>query len=294
MRTCPYEILGLKPSADDAEVRRVWRNLLKDLHPDTLPKELSETARRLIESQAKEINSAYEEISRLRPGLKNARKATSAKESAKATNAQYSRRKSQSARRSSTYRATRDDLRDIGVNQTTNQPPKEPNNQDNIDESVAAKKPTVKPKWVNDGSNGIGILFAAIIMLGFRVPEYFSKPESPLIQEMKQMRSDSYTDYCPGAIASQQGLMDPLKEEAFVLAAIRQSHKNNQELSNLVDKLLQNKIDNEGRLPEFLKSAHSLVLDNFLQTACDGRVKAARLKVNHQDIQNKLETRNSY
>jgi preprotein translocase subunit Sec63 len=67
----PYELLGLAPSAGDEEVRSTWLKLLKELHPDKLPRELSDTARKIIESRTKEINCAYEEICSLRGGLKN-------------------------------------------------------------------------------------------------------------------------------------------------------------------------------------------------------------------------------
>ena len=59
----PYEVLGLSGSATDAEVRRVYRKLLRENHPDRaiaqgLPKEFVEVANKKMA----EINAAYDRI----------------------------------------------------------------------------------------------------------------------------------------------------------------------------------------------------------------------------------------
>jgi curved DNA-binding protein len=49
-----YEILGLRPGADDGEIRRAFRNLARKYHPDTAGGD------REAEDRFKEINEAYE------------------------------------------------------------------------------------------------------------------------------------------------------------------------------------------------------------------------------------------
>lgn len=61
----PFEVLGVAPDADDAEIKAAWRRLVRELHPDHLvargmPEAFIAVAReRLIA-----VNSAYEVLSR--------------------------------------------------------------------------------------------------------------------------------------------------------------------------------------------------------------------------------------
>lgn len=60
----PFEVLGLKPSADENEVRAAYRALAKKYHPDmyTDPQAQAEAQARFIE-----LNQAYSEALRLAP-----------------------------------------------------------------------------------------------------------------------------------------------------------------------------------------------------------------------------------
>ena len=53
----PYEILGLKPNADQAEIRKAFRKLAKQYHPDLNP------GNKAAESTFKEVNAAYDLLS---------------------------------------------------------------------------------------------------------------------------------------------------------------------------------------------------------------------------------------
>lgn len=69
-RDDPYAILGVAPDAPDADVRRAWRDLLSEAHPDRarargLPDEFIEVA----ETKAAAINAAYDAIVRQRRAL---------------------------------------------------------------------------------------------------------------------------------------------------------------------------------------------------------------------------------
>ena len=57
----PYAILGIGRDADDRAVKRAYRKLISDNHPDRLG-DLPEDMRRRAESRASEINAAYERI----------------------------------------------------------------------------------------------------------------------------------------------------------------------------------------------------------------------------------------
>lgn len=66
----PYAVLGVAPSATDAEIKAAYRALLRENHPDVLmsqgmPAEFVEVANRRMAA----INAAYDDIARLR-GLK--------------------------------------------------------------------------------------------------------------------------------------------------------------------------------------------------------------------------------
>ncbi len=60
---CPYGILGVKPTIGDAELKKHYRNLVRENHPDTLiasgvPSDLIAVATR----RAAEINAAYDKV----------------------------------------------------------------------------------------------------------------------------------------------------------------------------------------------------------------------------------------
>jgi DnaJ like chaperone protein len=57
----PYAILGISRDVDDRAVKRAYRKLISDNHPDRLG-DLPEDMRRRAESRASEINAAYERI----------------------------------------------------------------------------------------------------------------------------------------------------------------------------------------------------------------------------------------
>lgn len=65
--TSPYDVLGLKPTSSDEEVKRRHRDLVKETHPDRLiargaHQELIDVATRKLQA----INAAYESIARER------------------------------------------------------------------------------------------------------------------------------------------------------------------------------------------------------------------------------------
>jgi DnaJ like chaperone protein len=57
----PYAILGVARSADDREIKRAYRKLMSEHHPDRLG-DLPEDLRRRAEQRASEINAAYDRI----------------------------------------------------------------------------------------------------------------------------------------------------------------------------------------------------------------------------------------
>jgi DnaJ like chaperone protein len=57
----PYAILGVARSADDREIKRAYRKLMSEHHPDRLG-DLPEDLRRRAEQRASEINAAWERI----------------------------------------------------------------------------------------------------------------------------------------------------------------------------------------------------------------------------------------
>lgn len=57
----PYAILGVPRDADDRAIKRAYRKLISEHHPDRLG-DLPEDLRKRAESRASEINTAYERI----------------------------------------------------------------------------------------------------------------------------------------------------------------------------------------------------------------------------------------
>lgn len=62
MSASPYDILGISPSATDDEVKKAYRRLAKQYHPDIHPDPA------LAEKKMAEINAAYDEIQAIRQG----------------------------------------------------------------------------------------------------------------------------------------------------------------------------------------------------------------------------------
>ena len=57
----PYAVLGIERSADDRAVKRAYRKLISEHHPDRLG-DLPEDMRKRAEARASEINAAYDRI----------------------------------------------------------------------------------------------------------------------------------------------------------------------------------------------------------------------------------------
>ena len=58
----PYVVLGVSPSASDNEIKKAYRKLAKQYHPDI------HADRAYAEQKMAEINAAYEQIQDLRQG----------------------------------------------------------------------------------------------------------------------------------------------------------------------------------------------------------------------------------
>lgn len=62
-----YEALGVRPSASDAEIKRAYRRLVSQNHPDKLAaKGLPESMRAIAEEKTRELNAAYDLIKEAR------------------------------------------------------------------------------------------------------------------------------------------------------------------------------------------------------------------------------------
>ncbi len=61
----PYSVLGVKPDASDEEIKRAYRELARKYHPDNYQ---NNPLADLAEEKMKEINQAYDTITRMRSG----------------------------------------------------------------------------------------------------------------------------------------------------------------------------------------------------------------------------------
>jgi DnaJ like chaperone protein len=67
-----YQVLDVPASASDTEVKRAYRKLMSENHPDKLAaKGLPESMRALAEEKTRRITAAYERIERARGGIKS-------------------------------------------------------------------------------------------------------------------------------------------------------------------------------------------------------------------------------
>lgn len=66
----PYEVLGVSPDAGDDEIKRAYRDLARKYHPDNYQ---NNPLADLAEEKMKEINEAYDTITRSRSGGGSAR-----------------------------------------------------------------------------------------------------------------------------------------------------------------------------------------------------------------------------
>ena len=58
-----YKVLGVSPSASDTEIKKVYRKLMSENHPDKLAgKGLPESMREMAEERTQEISHAYDVI----------------------------------------------------------------------------------------------------------------------------------------------------------------------------------------------------------------------------------------
>src|SRR3989304_5709653 len=59
----PYEVLGVKPGAPEAEITAAYHRLVQMYHPDKVAN-MAPEFKELAESRMKEINAAYQELKR--------------------------------------------------------------------------------------------------------------------------------------------------------------------------------------------------------------------------------------
>lgn len=57
----PYEVLGLKPGASQEEIKKAYRNLIKQYHPDQYG---DNPLKDLAEEKMREINTAYDMLTK--------------------------------------------------------------------------------------------------------------------------------------------------------------------------------------------------------------------------------------
>lgn len=57
----PYEVLGLKPGATQEEIKKAYRNLIKQYHPDQYG---DNPLKDLAEEKMREINAAYDTLTK--------------------------------------------------------------------------------------------------------------------------------------------------------------------------------------------------------------------------------------
>lgn len=64
----PYDVLGVDAAADVKDVRKAWRKLVQDTHPDQLrARGVPEEAVKLAEAKLISVNKAWEQINATRP-----------------------------------------------------------------------------------------------------------------------------------------------------------------------------------------------------------------------------------
>lgn len=67
-----YQVLGVAASASDSEIKRAYRKLMSENHPDKLAaKGLPESMRALAEEKTRRVTAAYQRIERARGGIKS-------------------------------------------------------------------------------------------------------------------------------------------------------------------------------------------------------------------------------